>query len=87
MYIINLTQHTATREQSNMGVVDLSVAHSKTLRALLTFEKIPTEETLLLRAEEIANNTPTWAAEQGVTPSAAMIGGAPYFMPACPRGA
>lgn len=73
--IINLTQHQATPEQVAQGVVDLEPNDRDQLRALLTFEEIPSKEEIEQRAAAIASLA-HWDAD------AAMIGGAPYLMPA-----
>lgn len=73
--IYNMTQHQSTPEQVAQGVVDLEPADREQLRALLTFEEIPSKEEVEQRAEAIAELV-YWDAD------AAMIGGAPYLMPA-----
>lgn len=73
--IINLTQHQATPEQVAQGVIDLEPADRDQLRALLTFEEIPSKEEIEQRAAAIA-------ALAHLDADAAMIGGAPYLMPA-----
>lgn len=73
--IYNLTQHQATPEQVAQGVIDLEPTDRDQLRALLTFEEIPSKEEIEQRAEAIATLA-YWDADS------AMIGGAPYLMPA-----
>ncbi|MCO4319976.1 hypothetical protein [Aliidiomarina quisquiliarum] len=81
--ILNLTQHPATPEQKEAGVVDLRGNSLKHLKALLTFTDIPTNKELQDRAHDIAqlvihnelgedDNDPIFLQ--------AMIGGAPFFM-------
>lgn len=70
--MINLTQHTATPEQSAAGVV--AAPFSERLPSLLTFVGIPTPLEIRQRAEVIAS----LAADTGA--KCAMIGGAPFFM-------
>ena len=41
--MINLTQHQATTEQLSVGVVDLTGQQLALVKALLTFDEIPTE--------------------------------------------
>ncbi len=72
--ILNLTQHPATKEQMEAGVVDLSGGMVNALRELLTFNELPDPMEILDRAEKIAD-----LAEQ-VGARKAMIGGAPYLM-------
>ena len=72
MSILNLTQHEATQEQLQDGVVEPS--NKEMIKKLLTFEELPTSGILKTRAETIA----MYAASTGH--KSAMIGGAPYFM-------
>ena len=74
MDIINLTQHKATPEQLQAGVVDYS--NPNELAALLTFTEPPTRAVILSRAYGLA----MIARNEGAM--AAMIGGAPYLMSA-----
>lgn len=85
--IINLTQHFATPEQREAGVVDLSEELREELVKMLTFNEIPDRSDLEWRARSIA-----WMArrESGVPQRLVledelprpkvMIGGAPFFM-------
>lgn len=73
MAIINLTQHLATPEQIEEGVVDLTGKQREELVRLLTFDDAPDSSTLLSRALTIARLV-------GKDNHFAMIGGAPYFM-------
>ena len=72
--ILNITQHPATAEQRSAGVADLTGADLSALQDLLTFGELPTEESLSVRAAQVAE----LVANHGAT--TAMIGGAPYFM-------
>ena len=74
--IINLTQHQATDEQVAAGVVDLDGAARGQLTRLLTFDRAPDPTEIRARARAIAD----LAVDAGA--DAAMIGGAPYLMPA-----
>lgn len=74
MKIVNLTQHAATPEQVEQGVEDLQGQALADLRALLTFNELPTPGSVAARALALA------AFAEGH--EAAMIGGAPYLMPA-----
>lgn len=85
--ILNLTQHAATPEQLKAGVVDLSERKLAELKALLTFDSIPSTAELKDRAEKIERLAVSFLCE--ITPEdemlndvdlAAMIGGAPFFM-------
>jgi len=75
MKILNLTQHKATPEQVDSGVVDLGESQRQELVKLLTFDHLPTEEELFVCAIQIAQI----AHEERAT--RVMIGGAPYLMP------
>lgn len=74
MKILNLTQHDATQEQVEQGVINLEPNLAADVRGMLTFQSIPTTEELFRRADSIAQI----AEEEGAR--YAMIGGAPYFM-------
>jgi len=78
--IINLTQHLATPEQVNEGVVDYKPTKvwqpsREDLLKLLTFEELPTRYHIYTRAEKIADCVDTEEYEL------AMIGGALWLMP------
>ena len=73
MKIVNLTQHAATAEQQAQGVLDLQGEALSDLKALLTFNELPTPGSIAARALALA------AFAEGC--EAAMIGGAPYLMP------
>lgn len=74
--IINLTQHAATPEQVNTGVVDFTGNTLEALKSNITFNTMPNKKAIVERAERVA----ALAASHGFTK--AMIGGAPYFMSA-----
>ncbi len=73
--IINLTQHRATPEQVKAGVVDLPDEQREELSRWLTFDEIPDPDGLNATAHAVAR----MARDAGA--DAAMIGGAPFFMP------
>ena len=73
--ICNLTQHKASASQLAEGVVDLTGSDAARLRRLLTFETTPTAMEVSRRANEIVGLVP-------MATRVAMIGGAPYLMPA-----
>ena len=73
--IINLTQHIATPEQIEAGVIDLQGEDLTQLKKLLNFVGMPTNGDIHDRAFDIARIADQSGAE------AAMIGGAPYLMP------
>ena len=73
--IVNVTQHVATPEQKAQGVHDLPGEVRKELSQLLTFEELPTRESLLTRATQVAQLISPFEGDS------VMIGGAPFFMP------
>lgn len=87
--IINLTQHPATAEQIEAGVVDLQGDQLELLKELLTFENVPQKGEVDDRAHDIAllamMNGLGGDDDDDPIPTAAMIGGAPYLMGALER--
>ena len=73
MNILNLTQHQATPEQVNAGVIEPT--NKKLVQDLLTFTHLPTQDDIIAKADALAEI----AKEHDV--SYAMIGGVPYLMP------
>lgn len=73
MKILNLTQHKATPEQVDAGVVGLNEWDKRNLIKFLTFDEIPSQSDLEQRATSIVSLVSEW--NDGV-----MIGGAPYLM-------
>lgn len=72
--ILNLTQHIATEDQIKEGVMEPDEKTKEKIKKLLTFEKLPDQNTMTKRAEDLAsiclkNNA-----------SHVLIGGAPFFM-------
>lgn len=79
MKILNLTQHTATPEQTEAGVIEPSAEDKQAIRGLLTFDSPPCREAMRGRAERLALIAKKYA--RGKHPvTLAMIGGAPFFM-------
>jgi hypothetical protein len=78
--ILNLTQHPSTPEQTFAGVLDLGNDQHEAVKALLTFDTIPTPPELHHRAMQIAALAAQHA-DDSVDIMQAMIGGAPYLMP------
>lgn len=81
--IVNLTQHSASAEQMEAGVVDLPEAQREALMSALTFESAPCAETILARAEfvsELACQNGLGGEADDPHPAAAMIGGALWLM-------
>ena len=87
MRIINLTQHPATPEQITSGVIDMHPDVAAEVRAAMTFLAAPSAGEMVARADHIAQIAAMYDISgddesPGVYPTAAMIGGAPYFMSA-----
>ena len=74
--IINLTQHPATKEQLQAGVVDLPEEKRKYLQMVLNFEDIPSESEINWRADQIVS---LLEGEEGYH-CQVMIGGALWLM-------
>lgn len=74
MKILNLTQHNATKDQLEAGVVEMTPEDKTTLVALLNFATIPTTFDIIDRADKIT------ALAKKYDASKVMIGGAPFFM-------
>lgn len=74
MRILNLTQHVATAPQLEAGVVEPDAETKGRIRDLLTFHTVPNVEDIKARAYLLAG--------VAVGFDAAMLGGAPYLMPA-----
>lgn len=72
MTILNLTQHIATPEQVEVGVIEPT--DKERVKNLLTFVGLPTKELISERAQALADIT----SESGC--ESAMIGGAPYLL-------
>ena len=72
--ILNLTQHNATPEQRQAGVLDIGRQEAQRLRFLLTFDSPPIKRGMELRAKQIV------LLAQRHEAKTVMIGGAPFFM-------
>lgn len=70
--ILNLTQHPATPDQIEAGVIEPK--DKEKVRELLTFNELPSYEEIMSKAQALADI----AVEHGVTK--AIIGGALFFM-------
>lgn len=81
MKVLNLTQHTASAEQIEAGVVDVAPEFREELAQLLTFGDLPSPVVLQHRAEAIAVFAAYQAASMGMSADTkVMIGGAPFLM-------
>lgn len=82
--ILNLTQHPASPEQIEAGVVDLQENHRKSLTDALTVDTLPDRETIEARCDFIAElayqNGLGGDDDDDPHPEKAMIGGAPWMM-------
>lgn len=76
--IINLTQHAATVDQIEAGVVDLPAASRASASDLLTFGDCPDADEI--RARAVALATIALAGDLLTRHGRAMIGGAPWLM-------
>ena len=74
MKILNLTQHQATQDQIENGVIDLDVSTKEWLTSMLNFDTLPTATDIENRANAIARNTRMLGYNK------AMIGGALWLM-------
>jgi hypothetical protein len=75
--VVNLTQHEATTDQRDAGVV--SPPYNAHVKVLLTFDAIPSASDIEERAVKLAEYAYSSGCKQ------AMIGGAPYLMSALER--
>ena len=82
MKLLNLTQHKATPEQLEAGVVDLPPDLQVKLKELLDFKELPGQQEIYLRAETIRTMYEEFGKDSGETLIGTMIGGAPFFMKA-----
>ena len=76
--IVNLTQHAASAEQIEAGVTDMVGKDLEYLKALLTFQDLPSADEIDRRAQEIARLAKD--ALFGQPERKAMIGGALWLM-------
>lgn len=80
--ILNLTQHTATAEQREDGVIELTDAGREAVRQSMTWDHPPTIADMEAAAERIAVlATLESVAANGGVHAICMLGGAPWFMP------
>lgn len=75
--VLNLTQHSASPEQIQAGVVDLPTEIREAVIALLTVDALPTRQEIEARCADIAMLAAT---AFDAHPTQAMIGGAPWMM-------
>lgn len=84
MLIVNMTQHPATPEQVEAGVIDLTGEQRDALLDALTFDEMPDQDEIKSRAAFLAELACFADIDEygEAVPQAAMIGGAPYLMSA-----
>ena len=75
MAILNFTQHAATAEQLDAGVIDLMQHDQAVLKSMLNFVGLPTADEIYERAYAIA------ALAENLFAETVMVGGAPFLMP------
>jgi len=79
--IFNLTQHPATPEQRQDGVIDPAGAAKAVIVAVLTFHSLPTQAEILVRAKVLAYEAEKYCRPQGQDAMRqVMLGGAPFLM-------
>ena len=71
--ILNLTQHSATKEQLEAGVYEPE--DKMKVINLLSFNSLPSKDTLIFKAHILASYARKCGAKK------VMLGGAPFFMP------
>lgn len=78
--VLNLTQHVATAEQTEAGVVE--PADKKAVQTALTFDDIPSSDDVFFTARELASIAYNWRFDLGLDGQSlrVMIGGAPFLM-------
>jgi len=77
MRILNLTQHDATPEQIEAGVIEPSDKDKQRIKELLTFNEIEDSIRMIARAEDLRTIAARYMEGQALY---VMIGGAPFFM-------
>lgn len=84
MSILNITQHSASKEQLEAGVIDCPAKVFKKIKELLTFNTLPTAKDLDERSVEIAMLVDEVVSfhDGYANVDAVMIGGAGFFI--CP---
>ena len=79
--ILNLTQHNATADQINAGIIDMPVEFQVALKGLLTFPTTYTRADLEYRALQIHELVRDFCGTSKEVLEGVMIGGMPSFMP------
>ena len=79
--ILNLTQHNATKDQQDAGIIDMPVEFQVALKGLLTFPTQYTRADLEYRALQIHELVRDFCGPSKEVLKGVMIGGMPSFMP------
>ena len=79
--ILNLTQHNATKDQQDAGIIDLPADFQTALKSLLTFPTTYTRADLEYRALQIHELVRDFCGPSKEVFKGVMIGGMPSFMP------
>ena len=79
--ILNLTQHNATKDQQDAGIIDMPVEFQVALKGLLTFPTQYTRDDLEYRALQIHELVRDFCGTSKEVLEGVMIGGMPSFMP------
>ena len=79
--ILNLTQHNATKDQQDAGIIDMPVEFQVALKGLLTFTIQYTRADLEYRALQIHELVRDFCGTSKEVLEGVMIGGMPSFMP------
>ena len=79
--ILNLTQHNATKDQQDAGIIDMPVEFQVALKGLLTFPTTYTRADLEYRALQIHELVRDFCGTSKEVLEGVMIGGMPSFMP------
>ena len=79
--ILNLTQHNATADQQDAGIIDMPVEFQVALKGLLTFPTQYTRDDLEYRALQIHELVRDFCGTSKEVLEGVMIGGMPSFMP------
>lgn len=80
--ILNLTQHSATAEQTAAGVIDFPESLRAELHKLLTFDELPTKAELEERVNALIRLIFDARKDKAFKTDSIMIGGALFLMPA-----
>ena len=83
--ILNLTQHNATKDQINAGIVDLPAEFKTALVGAITFPATYTKSDLERKARQVLEVVRDYHGSEVAKTASVMIGGMPSFMPVLER--